>query len=64
MEEAARFPWPDPDWFDYGAIPALCAQYPDAAIAVAGSLSPNQIATLLKQLKTAAAAITDSALLI
>ena len=34
IEEAARFPWPHPDWFDYSVIPALCAQYPDAAIAV------------------------------
>jgi uroporphyrinogen decarboxylase len=37
VEEAARFPWPDPDWFDYSAIPALCARYPDAAIAVGGT---------------------------
>jgi uroporphyrinogen decarboxylase len=33
VEEAERFPWPDPDWFDYEAIPALCAKYPDMAIA-------------------------------
>ena len=26
-------PWPNPDWFDYDAIPALCEQYPDLAIA-------------------------------
>ncbi len=25
VEEAARLPWPDPDWFDYSAIPAMCA---------------------------------------
>jgi uroporphyrinogen decarboxylase len=37
VAEAARFPWPDPDWFDYSAIPAMCAQYPDAAIAVGGT---------------------------
>jgi uroporphyrinogen decarboxylase len=37
VEEADRFPWPDPDWFEYGAIPALCAQYPNAAIAVGGT---------------------------
>lgn len=35
--DAARFPWPDPDWFDYSVIPALCAQYPDAAIAAGGT---------------------------
>jgi len=37
IEEAARFPWPRPEWFDYSAVPALCAQYPDAAIAVGGT---------------------------
>lgn len=36
VEQAASFPWPDPDWFDYEAIPALCAKYPDKAVA-AGS---------------------------
>lgn len=38
VEEAEAFPWPDPDWFDYGAIPALCEQYPDFCIAT-GSFS-------------------------
>jgi uroporphyrinogen decarboxylase len=38
VEEASRFPWPSPDWFDYSAVPALCRQYPDAAIA-AGATS-------------------------
>ena len=33
VEEAQAFPWPDPDWFDYAAIPALCARYPDMALA-------------------------------
>ena len=28
VEEADRFPWPSPDWFDYEAIPALCAAVP------------------------------------
>jgi uroporphyrinogen decarboxylase len=37
VEEAERFPWPNPDWFDYSAIAALCAQYPNCAI-VAGSM--------------------------
>ncbi len=36
VEEAERFAWPDPDWFDYEAIPALCARQPDLATA-AGS---------------------------
>ena len=33
VEEAAAFPWPSPDWYDCAAIPALCAKYPDKAIA-------------------------------
>ena len=33
VEEAEQFPWPSPDWFDYDAIPAICARYPDLAIA-------------------------------
>jgi uroporphyrinogen decarboxylase len=32
-EEAERFPWPDPDWFDYAAISGLCKEYPEMAIA-------------------------------
>jgi uroporphyrinogen decarboxylase len=36
VEEAERFPWPDPDRYDYGAIPALCERYPDMAIAAGG----------------------------
>ncbi|MCD4726720.1 MAG: hypothetical protein K8R46_03600 [Pirellulales bacterium] len=36
VEEAEKFPWPSPDWFDYSAIPALCAKYPDMAIAAGG----------------------------
>jgi len=32
IEEAERFPWPDPDWFDYEALPAICARYPDLAL--------------------------------
>ncbi len=34
IEEAENFNWPDPDWFDYSAAPALCKKYPDMAIAV------------------------------
>jgi uroporphyrinogen decarboxylase len=37
-EEAVAFPWPSPDWFDYRALPAICARYPDKAIA-AGSFA-------------------------
>jgi uroporphyrinogen decarboxylase len=36
VEEAERFPWPDPDWFDYAAVPAMCAAFPDLAIAIGG----------------------------
>ena len=38
VEEAERFPWPSPDWYDYEAIPALCAEHGDLAIAT-GSYS-------------------------
>jgi uroporphyrinogen decarboxylase len=36
VDEVERFPWPNPDWFDYRAILALCARYPDVAIALGG----------------------------
>lgn len=36
-EDVKQFRWPSPDWFDYSAIPAMCAKYPDAAIAVGGT---------------------------
>jgi uroporphyrinogen decarboxylase len=36
-EEVERFAWPSPDWFDYSVIPALCAKYPDHAIAAGGT---------------------------
>ena len=32
VEEAEKFNWPDPDWYDYDAIGDLCAKYPDLAI--------------------------------
>jgi len=35
-QQAAAFPWPDPNWFDYDAMPTICARYPDMALA-AGS---------------------------
>ena len=31
--QAAAFPWPNPDWFDYDAVPAICARYPQLAVA-------------------------------
>lgn len=36
VEEAEKFDWPSPDWYDYDAIPEMCARYPDCAIAVGG----------------------------
>jgi len=33
VEEAEQFNWPDPNWYDYSAIPELCQQYPDFCIA-------------------------------
>ena len=33
VEQAEAFNWPQPDWFDYDAIPAMCGQFPDVAIA-------------------------------
>lgn len=37
VEEADKFPWPSPDWFDYSAIPAMCAKYPGMAIVAGGA---------------------------
>lgn len=36
VEEAAAFPWPSPDWYDYGAVPALCGRYPGLCVAAGG----------------------------
>jgi uroporphyrinogen decarboxylase len=36
IEQARRFPWPSPDWYDYGAVPELCQRYPEQAIAIGG----------------------------
>lgn len=33
VEEAEKFPWPNPDWFDYEVVPELCRGYPGLAIA-------------------------------
>jgi len=32
IADLEAYPWPDPDWYDYAAIPSLAAQYPDRAI--------------------------------
>ena len=37
VEEAEKWPWPDPDWFDYAALPSLCARHPDLAVAAGGT---------------------------
>ncbi|MEN6386484.1 MAG: uroporphyrinogen decarboxylase family protein [Phycisphaerales bacterium] len=36
VEEAEKYNWPSPDWYDYSAMPALCEQYPNFAIATGG----------------------------
>jgi uroporphyrinogen decarboxylase len=36
VEEAEKFPWPDPEWFNYEAIPALCGKHGDLAIGAGG----------------------------
>jgi len=37
VEEAAAFPWPSPDWYDYGAVAALCGRYAGLAVAAGGT---------------------------
>ncbi len=32
LKELEEFPWPSPDWYDYAALPAQVAAYPDRAI--------------------------------
>ena len=36
IKEAEAFDWPSPDWFDQQALPGLCAEFPDMAIATGG----------------------------
>jgi uroporphyrinogen decarboxylase len=31
-EEAQNFAWPNPNWYDYGAVPAICDRYPGKAL--------------------------------
>jgi uroporphyrinogen decarboxylase len=38
IEDAEAFSWPDPDWYDYSAMPTLCAEYPEKALMI-GSFS-------------------------
>jgi uroporphyrinogen decarboxylase len=33
VEDVDRFAWPSPDWYDYDALPALCAPHGDLAVA-------------------------------
>jgi len=33
VEQAERFNWPDPDWYDYRRVPDICKRYPNLAIA-------------------------------
>jgi len=33
VEQAEKFNWPSPDWYDYDAVPAMCGQYRNAAVA-------------------------------
>jgi uroporphyrinogen decarboxylase len=32
IADLERYRWPDPDWWDYAALPGLAAQFPDRAI--------------------------------
>jgi uroporphyrinogen decarboxylase len=34
IEDLEAYSWPDPDWYDYEALPVLCAQHPDRAVEV------------------------------
>ncbi len=36
VEEAEKFNWPNPDWFDYSVIGSMCERYPDMAVTVGG----------------------------
>lgn len=36
VDDVERFPWPSPDWYDYGALPGLCDTHPGLAIATGG----------------------------
>ena len=36
VEEAAAFPWPSANWYDYSAVPVLCGRYPRMAVAAGG----------------------------
>ena len=36
VEEAEEFNWPSPEWYDYSAVPSLCDDFPDLAVAAGG----------------------------
>jgi len=36
VEDVDRFTWPNPDWYDYEAVPAMCAAHGELAIATGG----------------------------
>jgi uroporphyrinogen decarboxylase len=40
IAEVERYPWPDPDWFDYGSVATLADQYRNYAIVAPGTWSP------------------------
>jgi uroporphyrinogen decarboxylase len=37
IEDAEKWPWPSPDWFDYSALPSRCAKYAELAIVAGGT---------------------------
>jgi len=41
MDDVQRYPWPDPDAFDYSTIPAMCEKYKDFAVCVGGAGWPD-----------------------
>lgn len=49
VEEVDAVPFPDPDWFDYGAVREVCEKNPDKAIIV-GHEGPFQMVTFLMEM--------------
>ena len=43
LEEVLRWPLPDPDDFDYGRLPALCARHKDYCVCLGGAGVPDII---------------------
>lgn len=46
VEELEKYPWPNPDWFDYESVKRQCDKYKDKAI-IMGHEGPFQFATFL-----------------